>query len=155
MFKLRFLVPRCSAVCLVHAVLLLGGITIVGCRGPDDPTIPVYGKVTLNGEPIEHGDIEFGGKGNNGLRRGAMIADGEYRTAPMQGLLPGEYTVRIFSVPAQSDDPLPDVVPGDEGYGGEATRDRIPPEYNMRSTQVITVTADGENEFNFDILTRK
>ena len=134
--------------------LLLGLLSAGGCGGPDDPTLPISGTITLNGKPVEHGDIEFGGHENNGLRRGAMIVNGKYKTAPMQGLLPGKYTVRIFSVAAGPDDPVPDVMPGEQSYG-KGVYDKIPPEYNMRSKQVVTVTAEGPNEFNFDIVTKK
>jgi hypothetical protein len=138
--------------CLAMLLIALFG----GCSGPEDPTIPVWGKVTVNGAPVKHGDIEFGGKENSGLRRGAMIIDGKYRTAPMQGLLPGNYVVRIFSVPAQTTEPTDsDSLPGDEELGAAASRDVIPPAYNMRSKLTVTVTEEGPNEFNFDIDTTK
>lgn len=139
------------------ALLLgIGLLTISGCNEPEDPTIPVFGKVTLNGIPVKQGDIEFNGKENAGLRRGAMIADGQYRTAPMQGLLPGNYIVRIFSVPVQPNAAgKADALPGDEELGPAASRDQIPAKYNMRSTLTIEVAKEGKNEFNFDIETNK
>lgn len=133
--------------------LLMFGMA--GCGGEEDPTIPVWGKVTVDGVPVKHGDIEFGGKQNQGLRRGAMIENGEYRTAPFQGLQPGEFVVRIFSVPSQDAPAGGDALPGDEELGPAATRDVIPPEYNMRSKVTVTVTAEGPNEFNFDIKSKK
>lgn len=141
-----------------HWALVLGFamLAMSGCSEPEDPTIPVYGMVKVNGVPVKQGDIEFNGKENGGLRRGAMIADGEYRTAPMQGLLPGNYIVRIFSVPVQPNAAgKADALPGDEELGPAASRDQIPPKYNMRSTLSIEVTKEGENEFNFDIETNK
>lgn len=132
--------------------LCFGIAGVCGCSGEKDPTIPVFGKITLNGEPLPHGDIEFGGTAGNNLRRGAMISNGSYKTAPMQGLMPGEYVVRIFSVPAGPDDPVPDVMPGEEA--SVPAKDMIPAEYNMRSKQKITVTAEGTNEFNWDIVTK-
>lgn len=131
-------------------------MVISGCGAPEDPTIPVFGKVQVNGVPVKQGDIEFNGKENSGLRRGAMITEGSYRTAPMQGLLPGNYIVRIFSVPIQSKtDSKSGVLPGEEELGPAASRDQIPAKYNMRSTLTIEVKKDGPNEFNFDIDTSK
>lgn len=127
-------------------------VVLCGCSGEEDPTLPVSGRITLNGKPLEHGDIEFGGTGGNSLRRGAMIVNGTYATAPMQGLVPGEFVVRIFSVPAGANDPVPDVMPGEEVH--VPSRDMIPAEYNMRSKQKVTVTAEGPNEFNWDIVTK-
>ena len=139
----------------IRASLCLGLLSVYGCGGPDDPTLPISGKVTLNGKPVEHGDIEFAAKGSNGLRRGAMIVKGNYKTAPMQGLVPGEYVVRIFSVAGNPHEVMPDIMPGEEDLGSAAKRDLIPPEYNMRSKQLINVTAEGPNEFNYDIVTKK
>lgn len=155
MLSTLFITPRRTGVAVIHAALWLGVISVCGCGGPEDPTLPISGMVTLNGQPVEHGDIEFGGKGNGGLRRGAMIVKGKYKTAPMQGLLPGDYVVRIFSVAGDPHEVMPDIMPGEEDLGSPAKRDLIPPEYNMRSKQVVTVTAEGPNEFNYDIVTKK
>ncbi|MCA9190106.1 MAG: hypothetical protein KDB03_00025 [Planctomycetales bacterium] len=156
---IRFNYPRINNRLLQTApmvVLLFLTSVINGCSGPEDPTITVWGKVTLDNVPVRHGDIEFAGKQNQGLRRGAMIENGDYRTAPFQGLLPGDYVVRIFSVPNQDvKESDPDVLPGDEELGPEQTRDQIPPEYNMRSKVTVSVTAEGPNEFNFDIKSKK
>jgi len=137
------------------AYIVLGLVSVIGCGGEVDPTLQVSGTVTLNGKPVQHGDIEFGGKDNNGLRRGAMIVNGKYQTAPMQGLLPGDYIVRIFSVPVQASSANSEALPGDEELGPAASRDLIPPEYNMRSKQTVTVTTEGPNVFDFDINTKK
>lgn len=155
MSSIHFVTPGRTVVAGIHAALWLGLFSVCGCSGPKDPTLRISGKVTLNGQPVEHGDIEFGGKVNNGLRRGAMIVKGKYQTAPMQGLLPGEYVVRIFSVAGNPHEVMPDIMPGEEDLGSAAKRDLIPPEYNMRSTQVVKVSAEGPNEFNYDIVTKK
>lgn len=138
----------------------LGGLSLAlvmlcGCGGDDDPTLPISGTVKLNGEPVAHGDIEFAAKQPNGLRRGAMIVNGQYKTAPREGLVPGEYIVRIFSVPNQSTPADQQIMPGEEDLGAPSARDMIPPEYNMRSKQTITVTAEGPNVFDYDIQSKK
>ena len=137
-----------ASCCLVVQCLVLSS----GCSGPADDTIPIWGKITLNGTPLATGDIEFGSKQAGGLRRGAMITKGAYRTAPMQGLIPGEYVVRIFSVAGGAYGPNANSMPGDDdALGPAASRDLIPAKYNMRSNVLVKVTAEGPNEFNFDI----
>lgn len=81
-----------------------------------------------------------------------MITKGAYRTAPMQGLIPGEYVVRIFSVAGGASSPSANSMPGDDdGLGPAASRDLIPAKYNMRSNVLVNVKAEGPNEFNFDV----
>ena len=132
--------------------VMLSLFMVSGCYGPTDDTIPVWGKITLNGTPLATGDIEFSSKQAGGLRRGAMITKGDYRTVPMQGLIPGEYVVRIFSVAGGISGPSANSMPGDDdGLGPAASRDLIPAKYNMRSNVLVNVKAEGPNEFNFDI----
>ncbi|HUP81371.1 MAG TPA: hypothetical protein VM260_22660 [Pirellula sp.] len=132
--------------------VVLSLFIVSGCSGPADDTIPVWGKITFNGIPLATGDIEFSSKQVGGLRRGAMITKGDYRTAPMQGLIPGEYVVRIFSIAGGASGPSANSMPGDDdALGPAASRDLIPAKYNMRSNVLVKVTAEGPNEFNFDI----
>ena len=82
-----------------------------------------YGNGSLKGSPLATGDIEFSSKQVGGLRRGAMITKGDYRTAPMQGLIPGEYVVRIFSVAGGASGPSANSMPGDDdGLGPNVAR---------------------------------
>src|SRR5688500_6809058 len=57
----------------------------------------VSGQISLNGVPVEQGDISFTPVDETSFGGGAMIVKGSYETAPEKGLPPGKYVVRISS----------------------------------------------------------
>ena len=129
------------------ALLLIGGL-LPGCGGSDGPErYAVSGSVTLDGEPLDTGSILFGPEGDGGNGGGATIENGEYVIPAGSGLLAGKYRVRITS--AGSGTEMQEEAPG-ESLDVENT-ERIPAEYNVNSEQVIEVTADGDNTFDFEI----
>lgn len=89
----RFLLPAA----------LLGLFALLAGCGPSGPkTIPVSGKVTLDGEKVPGpGYIYFTTEGGEGLSRPGTAefgADGSYRAktfTPGDGLLPGKYLIRV------------------------------------------------------------
>jgi len=102
------------------------------------------GTVTLDGKPLETGIIAFGSLQEDGVRSGAPLTNGKYAMAAARGLPPGTYRVRISAQEAVSD-PTGDAPP---------PKELIPAEYNVNSDKTVTVSADGPNEFNFDIKTK-
>ena len=146
---------------------LLAIITVLcllaGCSEPNKlGRKALSGQVSFEGAPLNHGLIEFAPKDPNGVSTGATITGGEYSIVEHQGVPPGEYTVRITS-PTESDDAgeesEDDLQPPGPQEGGPRqpppARERIPPNYNRRSDQVVTVTEEGPNQFDFDIPGRK
>jgi len=142
--------------CLCSAGLLALA-ALAGC-GPGNPLgrEAVSGRVTLDGKPLEFGNISFDPVvPTGGVRSGALITDGEYSIDAHKGLPPGEYKVRIFAGEANP----PDMQAPD---GGELPAPAaelpgvslIPPEYNVQSDIVREVTADGDNRFDFEIETQ-
>lgn len=140
-------------------VLLLG---VTGC-GPSNPLgrLAISGNVTLDGVPLDRGSIDFRPQQPSGFSSGTVITNGIYNISAHQGLPPGRYTVRIYS-PRKPEGALPEdavdwTVETFDGPtpGGESRRtlavERIPAEYNTSTDKVIEVTAEGSNEFNFDI----
>ena len=83
----------------------------------------------------------------------AMFSDGQYRIEAKKGLSPGKYVVKIFANATEVDVPSPeDLMTGRADVNRPQTPEQtIPPEYNTSSTQVIEVTANGPNKFDFDI----
>jgi hypothetical protein len=86
---------------------------------------------------------------------GATIRKGKYTIPRDKGMAVGKYRVSIYAgdgtvgegqagITAGSD---PKPKRGFKGLGIE----RVPPEYNTKSTLVREVTADGPNQFDFDI----
>ncbi|QDT32444.1 carboxypeptidase-like regulatory domain-containing protein [Thalassoglobus polymorphus] len=129
------------------AVCFLVSILLVGC-GSKNPLNrqSVSGTVTLNGQPVKAGSIEFHPQGTKGTMSGAVIADGKYSIATAQGLPPGTYTVRIFSADETAER---EEVPGESN---KLAVEKIPAKYNTESTLSKSVDAGKDNVFDFEIL---
>ena len=108
----------------------------------------VSGTVTLKGAPLDEGVIEFHPEGGRGSKTGGTIAKGSYKIPRESGALPGKYKVIITSGDGvnMAD---PDEPPGPTG--NIVSKDRIPPEYNVDSKQVVEVKSGGKNVFDFPI----
>jgi hypothetical protein len=129
------------AVCIVLASLLSAG-----CGGATEgPALyPVTGTVTLNGEPIEEGRIQF--REQEGDRRAfsGQIVDGEYSLEAE----PGSMDVQIYAsriVPGKFDTSNPDDDPQPVGEM------YIPEKYNSRTTLTAEVSASGDNNIPFEL----
>ncbi|WP_339744994.1 hypothetical protein [uncultured Rubinisphaera sp.] len=81
--------------------LLLMIFALPGCGGGD--SVPIYdlsGTVTLDGNPVKYGRIDFvadSSKGNNGAKGYATIIDGKYDTSSStdKGTTGGAYIAQI------------------------------------------------------------
>jgi hypothetical protein len=135
---------RGDARCLVCS-LLIAVAAVAGCREATD-RLAVGGKITLNGEPLDNGSIRFSSReAASPMSAGAMIQDGAFFVPQDKGLRVGSYLVEI-SAP---DTKAPPVL--DRASGMKVAPERIPAEYNVDSRQTIDVTAEGDNQFDFDI----
>jgi hypothetical protein len=112
----------------------------------------VSGTIKLQGASLRGGLIEFEPLDGQDTKSGSVIAGGQYQVPRPQGLKPGKYRVRITSgdgkTPANPED-----------IAGPSTtnivsRDRIPPEWNTRSTKEVSVNKKGPNKFDFEIPAR-
>jgi hypothetical protein len=135
----------------ISRFLLLAGFSLLslmmGCGDPDG-RVPVEGTITLGGQPLDEGIIEFV---SEGLRTGSVISEGKYAIPKTHGLTPGSYKVKITSGDGKTPlDAADDFIPGPTG-ANIVSKERIPPEYNSRSTQVVTVEGGKLNRFNYDI----
>lgn len=123
--------------CLIACLLLTLVPLVSGC-GSDSGTVPVTGKVTLDGTPLAEGDIIFRATDGTPSHAG-KIQNGAYSA----DVSPGEKQVEIT---AYRD------VPGKfrEDNPGERTPVRemyIPEQYNRKSTLKIEVSRGGEENF--------
>ncbi len=132
-------------------VLVLAAAT--GC-GEANPRKAVSGKITLKGADLADGTITFrpiegtSPAGMPSTTGGAVIANGVYSIVAESGLVPGKYKVLLSSGDGITPDNA-DEMPGPSG--NFVSKDRIPPEYNVKSKVEIEVTEEGDNVFNFDI----
>jgi len=144
------MIHRLVLSCVFLPLGLLAGLC--GC-GPGDslPRQEVSGNVTLDGQPLSDGSIEFQPVATAGgpvVPGGGLIAAGAYRIAREQGLVPGVYKVMIFSHGAGTGTTAGSAEPGAQGA---PPPELIPTRYNVATTLKAEVAKDRPNVFNFDI----
>jgi hypothetical protein len=140
-------VLRKAPVLVVFFVFAL--IATLGC-GPTTDRLPITGKVSLDGVPLDSGSIRFTSRPGEKLQAaGAMIHNGAYEVPAEKGLLPGVYIVQISS----PDTKAPPIMVGGENGSPRfpVAPERIPPEYSETGEKTIELSRDGESEFNFDV----
>lgn len=131
--------------------LLILFFLVCGCTGSNPQgRLKIEGDVSLGGKPLPSGSIEFAPTGSQSekTQSGGEIKDGKYSIAAPQGLVPGEYLVRITcmeEVPGSRVDD-PDPMKAKVEY-----RNVVPPEYGANSTQKVTVEKGKENKFDFNM----
>ena len=86
---------------LAAVATLVGGLVLMpavtGCGGTG--RVPVSGKVTLDGQPLEHGLINFRpSQGNAGPGSGGVVNEGRFEIPADKGLRPGSYKVSITAL---------------------------------------------------------
>ena len=128
------------------SVLCLFPSLFVGCGGDSSGRQAVSGSITLKGQPLDEGTINFAAKPPAEGFAGALIKDGKYNISAEQGLLPGVYEVRI-TAPEKGAEVLSDA----PGEAGPPAKDRVPPQFNATTTLTFEVKTGGENEYNLDI----
>jgi hypothetical protein len=132
------------------AWIFVGTIALTGCGGATDdlPRQAVAGAVKLDGQPLKEGMIQFQPtEPGIATAQGAGITDGTYSVAKSEGLVPGKYLVMISSTPPPAPQP-PGGMPGDP-VG--PPKEKIPANYNAKSTLTAQVTKEGPNKFDFDL----
>jgi len=137
---------------ILTGVLVVALVMLNGC-GPHSDRRAVSGKVTLNGTPLDGGSIRLVSVGGQKqMASGAMINGGTYMIPQEKGLVPGKYHLEIYAPDNKSKPVFVKTSP--DGQGVMTQPERIPAEYNVESTKVVDVTADGNNQFNFEIVTK-
>jgi hypothetical protein len=128
-------------------VLAMAIVSLGGCGGSDRPkTIPITGRVTLNGQPPgEVGKLFFtptqaaAGYDKRPASAG-FTAEGTYRVMswePDDGLVPGHYTVSLMP--------------------GDMNATKIPKKYQQAGTSGLEVDIPIDQdkvEFNIDVVTK-
>jgi hypothetical protein len=131
--------------------------TMVGCGGSNDPysRVPISGTVKLDGQPLERGYFIFEPKNDEPTQSGGMISNGAFEVPREKGPVPGTYSVAIFS---GADDPAAKApaatAAGSAAAGSSRGGERVPRKFNIETTLVREVTADGENKFDFDLTSK-
>jgi predicted small lipoprotein YifL len=116
-------------------ILLLATLAGCGTGGPE--IVPVSGRVTLDGRPLENADVVFQPDEANRPSSGRTDADGRYQLMykrGIEGARVGEHKVLITVSSEIVRRPPP-----------------IPPRYNSASELRAGVKSGEDNEFNFDL----
>jgi hypothetical protein len=138
----RFLVTGCFPFGLALA-LLAAGPTGCSTKKPDYPQASVSGEVTLDGEPLPDGKIIFTTV-RLGLNDVVPIRNGQFSSR----VALGERQVMITATKMM--DPPPTGMPGVIETEKVPT-ETLPARYNAETTLTATVSADGPNEFMFEL----
>lgn len=133
---------------LASALVLSFAFCLTGCGGSVDGRYPVSGVVTLDGEPLNQGSIEFSPTNATvTTRSGSIIRNGSFQVPVEHGLQPGEYKVVITSSTGGGTDVEEDF-PGDSS-AVEVAQEVIPARYNTESYLTAVVEAGDKNAFEF------
>jgi hypothetical protein len=137
-------------------LLLCGLIPLalsVGC-GAENPLgrKAISGKVTLDGGPLDQGNIEFHPMFEGGVQSGGRITSGSYSIPAHEGVIVGKYRVSIIDFV-----PTPPLPPGH--MPGDALppspKPKVPADWNSKSQHTVDVNKEGPFKFDFDIVTKK
>lgn len=138
-------------------LLIVFGVafSVLGCGGGESiERGSVQGKVTVNGEPLEKGQISFVPFDTSiGPSSGAEIVNGEYEISEEKGPAPGRYQVQIKAFRGTGKMVW-------DGMGEENNPDKnmvedmtqyIPKEYNATSKLEAEIAGGEDNEKDFDL----
>jgi hypothetical protein len=132
----------------------------LGCGGGGDdlPRQPISGKVTLAGQPLAQGRIQFEPASPEAkVPVGGEIKDGAFSIPRDQGPTPGDYKVMITSSGVVA--PAAGPPPGAEPPKGSKTQmpkigplpELIPKKYNSATTLTAKVESGKANSFDFPL----
>lgn len=129
-----------------HVTLGIMGLLLgmaLGCGGESGPaTYPVIGKVSLDGTPVERGQIAFRDPAGQVPSAGAEITNGSYSLESQPGNMQVEITARR-EVPGKFEESNPgEKVPLLEQY--------IPAQFNTNTELTAEIKAE-PNEFNYEL----
>jgi len=114
------------------ALLLLS--VVVGCSGAKKDEVEVTGSVTIDGQPVPQGVVQFVAKDGQTPTGGGVIKDGKY----VAKVPPGEKTVLVLGTKVVGQEPESPDMPG------SAMRDVIetvtPPQYNAEHLTPLKAT---------------
>lgn len=136
--------------------LVLAAWVLAGCSESGPKRYAISGTITLKGNPIEEGIIQFEPMEKGPTMSGATIYNSKYTIPRDKGLAEGKYRVSLYAG---------DGVSSGQGTAGMDAKnepkpqkgarvrnvERVPPDYNTHSKLVFEVSSSGKNQFNFDV----
>jgi hypothetical protein len=137
------------------------GLAAAGCSGSGDelPREPVSGKVTLDGQALADGAIQFmpatsatGEKTAVAQPGGATIKNGQFSIPRETGLVPGSYNVAINAAERGAEQTKPaGPGTGQKGAKGRVPNELIPAKYNAQTVLTVEIKKGGASDLKFDL----
>ncbi len=164
------MVRKWGGVAAVLMVCLLTGCT----KKTSVPLAPASGVVTLNGKPLENARVNFYPKESSSrFSYGTTDAEGRFKLSTFgvnDGAIIGAHTVTISKVDSATEGKVDleklkktgyygDGMPGYEsmmGLGGKPkieVKNEVPAKYSDKASSTLeaSITAEGPNEYNFNL----
>ncbi|WP_164100764.1 hypothetical protein [Candidatus Laterigemmans baculatus] len=129
--------------------LALAAILSTGCGGDTSGRLPLAGQVTLDGQPLDRGTIEFHPEAGAAGMTGGVITDGRFEIPAEQGVMPGTYTVRVYSAATDGTTEAAPAAPGPEAAQEQLAAERIPSRYNVDSELETTISDANSEQLEF------
>ena len=132
---------------------LLGALALCfvgGCGDAGPKRCEITGQVLLKGQPLDEGIITFMPLDGQPTGDGATVKNGAYLIPKDKGMTPGRYRIIIIGGDGTSGGGNAEPS-GRARPGATPGRERVPPEYNEKSQQIVEVKSDGPNKFDFRI----
>ena len=136
------------APCLAAAM-----VALAGCGGSIDglPREAVAGTVTLDGQPLAAGAIQFfpaTKAGGVAVSAGSPVEDGQFSIARDYGLVPGTYKVAINAAESENGDSK---TKGQKRKKSASSKDIIPAKYNTQTILTAEIEKGGSAGLKFDL----
>lgn len=126
-------------------------VAVAGGCNTQVERVAVSGTVTVDGEPVEDGQVAFEPFGKGKMEFG-YISDGKYSIPKKFGLAPGEYIVRITASRATGEKAEQDAFLREEdGASLEIYEPFIPAKYNTASKLKVEIDPVEHVQKDFDI----
>ena len=138
-------------------ILLLAPVILppMACNAPVEDALPreaISGTVTLDGQPLPKGTIQFRPASQaEATASGGMIDEGRFALPRGEGLVLGKYRVQIDSREDTGAPLAGGELPGAPVVSKKKPAALIPARYNTKSELTAEVKSGGPNDFPFDL----
>ena len=127
-------------------MLAIGLLWLQGCQKSN--RLSVAGSVTLDGQPLEAGIIDFiPSRQTNSPTAGCEIRGGKFAITPERGLLPGTFRVEISAMRPTGGHYIESITKRPV----EKLEQTLPARYNIDSHLQVTIEPGTDNHFDFPL----
>jgi len=121
------------------------GLTALGCQEAERHRM--HGTVTLNGAPVQTGEVRLVSPDGSSPTAGAVITEGRYEVTAS----PGSKRVEIQAYATVGETQESNAIPGAAKV--PIQKPLLPPKYNVDSQEVVELNGDVEKDFAIELPT--